>query len=77
MAQYTDITLRFAEPEPNYRGAAGTIDADLERGTLTIHGSDQERQPVNIDGEHFDAFLDCLLEIKAKREDASNGRRAA
>lgn len=71
MTRYTEITLRFSNGDPGFPiGLGGTIDADLNRGTVTINSVDDPRGRVTIENEDFDAFLDCLLEIKAKRTEA-------
>lgn len=76
MPRYTEFTLRFADGDPAFPvGIGGTIDANLSRGTVTIHSVDDPRGQVTIEDEDFESFLDCLLEIKAKREEA--GRAAA
>lgn len=68
MTEYAEITLRYAKEScgEKLRGSEGTAHADFDTGMLRIW--DAGRGHIIIEPEHFDGFLDALLEVKKQRE---------
>lgn len=65
-SRYTEISMRYAEETA---GLKGVVSADLESGSVTIWSADDPKGIVTIEGDDFDSFLNCVLDIKAKRDE--------